>query len=140
MLNPSNSITMVDDEELGTTQVSGFIRYDKNTQKYNGLQIQENAINLLAQLATRGDISADDIISGKEDVSEFNNYKRCDKLVNLLAVSMRNDFDREMSFEELVKNKIDSKIQHSDGTQEPANLFFYSILSDSKDIEKNGIE
>ena len=136
MLNPSNSITMVDDEELGTTQVSGFIRYDKNTQKYTGLQIQENAINLLAQLATRGDISADDIISGKEDVSEFNNYKRCDKLVNLLAVSMRNDFDREMSFEELVKNKIDSKIQHSDGTQEPANLFFYSILSDSKDIEK----
>ena len=136
MLNPSNSITMVDDEELGTTQVSGFIRYDKNTQKYTGLQIQENAINLLAQLATRGDISADNIISGKEDVSEFNNYKRCDKLVNLLAVSMRNDFDRKMSFEELVKNKIDSKIQHSDGTQEPANLFFYSILSDSKDIEK----
>lgn len=97
--------------------------------------MQENAINLIAQLAIRGEHSADDIMSGKVDLSEFNLYKKCDDLVKLLAVSMRNDYEKEMSFEELVNNKIDSFIEHSDGSKEPANTFFYGILNDSSLIE-----
>lgn len=97
--------------------------------------MQENAINLIAELAIRGEHSADDIMSGKVDVSEFNLYKKCDDLVKLLAVSMRNDFENEMSFEQLVENKIDSFIEHSDGSKEPANTFFYGVLNDSSMIE-----
>ena len=48
---------------------------------------------------------------------------------------MRNDFDKEMSFEQLVEQKIDSFIEHSDGTREPANTFFYGVLNDSSIIE-----
>lgn len=48
---------------------------------------------------------------------------------------MRNDFDKEISFEQLMNNKIDSIIEHSDGTKEPANTFFYGILNDSSMIE-----
>ena len=95
MLNPSNSSTMVEDEELGTTQVSGFIRYDKNTQKYTGLQIQENAINLLAQLATRGDISADDIISGKEDVPSI------DEKIEFINKMIEKEQEQEIDDEKL---------------------------------------
>ena len=62
-------------------------------------------------------------------------YKKCDDLVKLLAVSMRNDFENEMSFEQLVENKIDSFIEHSDGSKEPANTFFYGVLNDSSIIE-----
>ena len=35
-----------------------------------------------------------------------------------------------------MKQKIDSKIKHSDGSQEPANTFFYGILNDSSIIQK----
>ena len=49
---------------------------------------------LIAELAVRGEHRADDIITGKVDVSEFNLYKKADDLVKLLAVSMRNDFDK----------------------------------------------
>jgi len=98
-------------------------------------KIQESAINLLAQLAIRGQNSADDIITGKVDLSEANPYSKCDDLIKLLVVSMRNDFDRELSFEQLIKRKLDSVIKHSDGTEEPANTFFYGILNDSSIIE-----
>ena len=123
LLNPSEKGRQVYDEQTGTRHVSGLIRINEDKQFY-GVQIQENAINLLAQLAIRGNVKADDIITGKADFSEFNKYKKCDDLVKLLALSMRNDFDKEMTFEELVENKIDSFIEHSDGIKEPANTFF----------------
>lgn len=135
MLNPSNASQQKYDEKSNSRQVAGLIRRDEETGKFYGEQIQENAINLLAQLAIRGDVRADDIITGKVDLSEFNSYKRCDDLVNLLAVSMRNDFDKEMSFEQLAEQKIDAMITREDGTQVPANTFFYGILNDSSIIE-----
>ena len=134
MLNPSNANRQTYDEETDSRQVSGLIRRTEDGQFY-GTQIQENAINLIAQLAIRGEHSADDIMSGKVDLSEFNLYKKCDDLVKLLAVSMRNDYEKEISFEQLVEQKIDSFIEHSDGTKEPANTFFYGILNDSSMIE-----
>lgn len=140
MLNPSSQKRQTYDKTTNTTQVSGLIRVPKgqefNTKTFYGEEMQENAINLLAQLAIRGEHSADDIIFGKVDLSEFNLYKKCDDLVKLLVVSMRNDFDNEISFEQLVTQKIDSIIEHSDGTQEPANMFFYGILNDSSIIQK----
>ena len=139
MLNPSNTGRYILDKETDTRHISGLIRIPREQQNnpnaFYGKEMQENAINLIAQLAIRGEHSADDIISGKVDVSEFNLYKQCDDLVKLLAVSMRNDFDKEMSFEQLMNNKIDSFIEHSDGTKEPANTFFYGILNDSSMIE-----
>lgn len=139
MLNPSNARMQTYDKETDTRQISGLIRVpkgqEKNRRAYYGEQIQENAINLIASLAVRGENSANDIMSGKVDVSEFNLYKKCDDLVKSLAVSMRNDFDNEMSFEQLVENKIDSFIEHSDGSKEPANTFFYGVLNDSSMIE-----
>ncbi|MBQ3413954.1 MAG: hypothetical protein IJH39_01100 [Clostridia bacterium] len=135
MLNPSNAQRQTLDKQSNSRQVAGLIRRDEVDNHFYGEEIQENAINLLAQLAIRGDAKADDIITGKVDVSEFNSYKKCDDLVKLLAVSMRNDFDKEMSFEQLTQNKIDSLITHYDGTQEPANTFFYGILNDSSMVE-----
>lgn len=135
MLNPSNAQRQTLDKQSNSRQVAGLIRRDEVDNHFYGEEIQENAINLLAQLAIRGDAKADDIITGKVDLSEFNSYKKCDDLVKLLAVSMRNDFDKEMSFEQLTQNKIDSLITHSDGTQEPANTFFYGILNDSSMVE-----
>lgn len=110
MLNPSNSNRQVYDKETDSRQVSGLIRRTEDGQFY-GTQIQENAINLIAQLAVRSEHSADDIMSGKVDLSEFNLYKKADDLVKLLAVSMRNDYDKEMSFEQLAEQKIDSFIE-----------------------------
>lgn len=139
MLNPSNANRQSYNQETDTRQISGLIRVprgqENNRSSYYGEQMQENAINLIAQLAVRGEHSADDIMSGKVDLSEFNLYKKADDLVKLLAVSMRNDYDREMSFEQLTEQKIDSFIEHSDGTKEPANTFFYGILNDSSMIE-----
>lgn len=135
MLNPSKVNQQVYDKTSNSRQVAGLIRKDEETGQFYGEQIQENAINLIAQLAIRGDTKADDIITGKVDLSEFNSYKKCDDLVKLLAVSMRNDFENEMTFEQLVEQKIDSMITHQDGTQEPANTFFYGILNDSSVIE-----
>lgn len=135
MLNASNSNRYVYDKETNSRHISGLIRRTEADAQFYGKQMQENAINLLAELAIRGEHSADDIITGKVDVSEFNSYKKADDLVKLLAVSMRNDYDKEMSFEELVNNKIDSFIEHSDGTKEPANTFFYGILNDSSIVE-----
>lgn len=135
MLNPSNSNRQVYDKESNSRQVSGLIRRNEENGQFYGTQIQENAINLIAQLAVRGEHSADDIMSEKVDLSEFNLYKKADDLVKLLAVSMRNDYDKEMSFEQLAEQKIDSFIEHSDGTKEPANTFFYGILNDSSMIE-----
>lgn len=135
MLNPSKVNQQVYDKTSNSRQVAGLIRRDEETGQFYGEQIQENAINLIAQLAIRGDTNADDIITGKVDLSEFNSYKKCDDLVKLLAVSMRNDFENEMTFEQLVEQKIDSMITHQDGTQEPANTFFYGILNDSSVIE-----
>ena len=135
MLNASNSNRYVYDKETNSRHISGLIRRTEADAQFYGKQMQENAINLLAELAIRGEHSADDIITGKVDISEFNSYKKADDLVKLLAVSMRNDYDKEMSFEELVNNKIDSFIEHSDGTKEPANTFFYGILNDSSIVE-----
>lgn len=139
MLNPSNADRQIYDKETNTRQVSGLMRVpigqESNPNAIYGTRMQENAINLIAELAIRGEHSADDIMSGKVDVSEFNLYKKCDDLVKLLAVSMRNDFENEMSFEQLVENKIDSFIEHSDGSKEPANTFFYGVLNDSSMIE-----
>ena len=135
MLNPSNSSRYVYDKETNSRHISGLIRRKEDDTKLYGEQMQENAINLLAELAIRGEYTADAIITGKVDISEFNSYKKADDLVKLLAVSMRNDYDKEMSFEELVNNKIDSFIEHSDGTKEPANTFFYGILNDSSIVE-----
>ncbi len=135
ILNPSNSNRQIYDEQTNSRQVSGLIRTQDNGQSFYGMQIQENAINLLAELGIRGKHSADDILTGKADVSEFNLYKKADDLVKLLAVSMRNDFDKEMSFEQLTQNKIDSVIEHSDGTKEPANTFFYGLVNDFAIIE-----
>ena len=139
MLNPSNARRQTYDKETDTRQVSGLMRVpreqERNPNAIYGTRMQENAINLIAELAIRGEYSADDIMSGKVDVSEFNLYKKCDDLVKLLAVSMRNDFENEMSFEQLVENKIDSFIEHSDGSKEPANTFFYGVLNDSSIIE-----
>ena len=140
MLNPSKANKQPYDKATNTIQVAGLIRVPKghehNRKSFYGEEMQENAINLLAQLAIRGEHSADDIITGKVDLSEFNLYKRRDDLVKLLVVSMRNDFDREMSFEQLMTQKIDSTIMHSDGTQEPVNIFFYGMLNDSSIIQK----
>ena len=135
MLNASNSNRYVYDKETNSRHISGLIRRTEADAQFYGEQMQENAINLLAELAIRGEHSADDIITGKVDISEFNSYKKADDLVKLLAVSMRNDYGKEMSFEELVNNKIDSFIEHSDGTKEPANTFFYGILNDSSIVE-----
>lgn len=136
MLNALNTQRQGYDKETNSRQVSGLIRRDETTQQFYGEQMQENAINLIAQLAIREENKADDIISGKIDLSEFNSYKRCDDLVKLLAVSMRNDFDKEMSFEQLANQKLDSMITRSDGKQVPANTFFYGVLNDSSMIEK----
>lgn len=139
MLNPSNPNRQKYNSVTNTRQVAGLIRVPKGKEnKPNamyGTKMQENAINLLAQLAIRGKNSADDIITGKIDLSEFNLYRKCDELVNLLVVSMRNDFDKEISFEQLMAKKIDSVIKHSDGTQEPSNTFLYGMLNDSCIIE-----
>jgi len=140
MLNPCNIKRQTHDKDTQTVQVAGLIRVPEgqinNPHAYYGEQIQENAINLLAQLAIRGEHSADDIIIGKVDLSESNLYKRCDELVKLLVISMRNDFGKQMSFEQLVEQGIDSIIHQPDGTKTPANLFFYGILNDSSMIEK----
>lgn len=139
MLNPANAKMQTYDKETDTIQVSGLMRVprgqESNPNAIYGTRMQENAINLIAELAIRGEHSADDIMTGKVDMSEFNSYKKCDDLVKLLAVSMRNDFDNEMTFEQMTENKIDSFIEHSDGSKEPANTFFYSILNDSSMIE-----
>lgn len=135
MLNPSNIIQQNYDEKTKSIQVAGLIRRDVKTGDYYGEQMQENAINLIAQLAIRGNIKADDIIEGKVDLSEVNTYKRCDDLVNMLVLSMRNDLDKEMSFEQMVQNKIDAVIIREDGSKEPVNTFFYGILNDSNVIE-----
>lgn len=134
VLNPANVERQTYDKETDSRQVSGLIRRTEDGQFY-GMQIQENAINLLAELTVRGEHSADDIMTGKADVSEFNLYKKADDLVKLLAISMRNDFDQEMNFEQLVEQKIDSFIELSDGTKEPANTFFYGLVTDSSIIE-----
>ena len=140
VLNPSNAKMQGYDKETDTMQVSGFIRVPKgqeaNRDAYYGEEMQESAINLIGQLAIRGEHSADDIITGKADVSEFNSYRKTDELVKLLATSMRNDYTQEMSFEELANNGLDSVIEHSDGTKEPANTFFYGMLNDSSIIQK----
>lgn len=139
MLNPANAKMQTYDKETDTIQVSGLMRVprgqESNPNAIYGTRMQENAINLIAELAIRGEHSADDIMTGKVDMSEFNSYKKCDDLVKLLAVSMRNDFDNEMTFEQMTENKIDSFIEHSDGSKEPANTFFYGILNDSSMIE-----
>ena len=135
MLNPSNASHQKYDEKSNSRQVAGLIRRNEETGKFYGEQIQENAINLLAQLAIIENVKADDIITGKVDLSEFNSYKKCDDLVKLLAVSMRNDFDKEISFEQLAEQKIDAIITREDGSQVPANTFFYGILNDSSIIE-----
>ena len=135
VLNPSNAKMQSYDSEINSTQVSGLIRQDENKQFY-GIEMQESAINLIGQLAIRGEHSADDIITGKADVSEFNSYRKTDELVKLLATSMRNDYTQEISFEELANNGLDSVIEHSDGTQEPANTFFYGMLNNSSIIQK----
>ncbi len=139
MLNPANVKMQTYDKETDTMQVSGLIRVprgqESNPNAIYGTRMQENAINLIAELAIRGEHSADDIMTGKVDMSEFNSYKKCDDLVKLLAVSMRNDFDNEMTFEQMTENKIDSFIEHSDGSKEPVNTFFYGILNDSSMIE-----
>ena len=139
MLNPANAKMQTYDKETDTIQVSGLMRVprgqESNPNAIYGTRVQENAINLIAELAIRGEHSADDIMTGKVDMSEFNSYKKCDDLVKLLAVSMRNDFDNEMTFEQMTENKIDSFIEHSDGSKEPANTFFYGILNDSSMIE-----
>ena len=135
MLNPSNVQKQTLDKQSNSRQVAGLIRRDESNNQFYGTEIQENTINLIAQLAIRGNTKADDIITGKVDLSEFNSYKRCDDLVKLLAVSMRNDFDKEITFEQLAQDKIDSIITHPDGTQEPANTFFYGILNDSSMVE-----
>lgn len=135
MLNPSNAQRYILDKESHTIHVSGLIRQGTDKQFY-GKEMQENAINLIAQLALRDEHTADDIIMGKADVSEFNSYKKCDNLIKLLAVAMRNDFDEEISFEQLMEQKIDSMIELPDGSKEPANTFFYGILNDSSIIQK----
>ena len=135
VLNPSDVSRQAIDSETGTRQVSGLIRLDENEQFY-GIEIQESAINLIGQLAIRGEHSADDIITGKIDVSEFNSYRKTDELVKLLATSMRNDYTQEMSFEDLANTGLDSVIEHSDGTKEPANTFFYGMVNDSSIIQK----
>ncbi len=135
VLNPAEVERQTYDKETNSRQVSGLIRRDEGSGQLYGKEIQENAINLLVQLAIRGEHSADDILTGKADVSEFNSYKKADDLVKLLAVSMRNDFNKELNFEQLVNQKIDSFIEHSDGTKEPANTFFYGLLNDSSIIE-----
>lgn len=135
VLNPSNVFKQVRDDETKSTKISGLIRMGEDRKLY-GLEIQENAINLLAELALKGKHSADDIMASKVDLTEFNFYKQCDKLIKLLAVSMRNDYIEEMSFDELVENKIDSYIEKSDGTREPANTFFHGLINDSSVIEK----
>ena len=80
-----NNLPWVDyrkyDKETNTRQVSGLMRVpigqESNPNAIYGTRMQENAINLIAELAIRGEHSADDIISGKVDVSEFNLYKKC---------------------------------------------------------------
>lgn len=124
MLNASNPQRQLYDIESNSRQVSGLIRRDENTNKFYGIEMQENAINLIAQLAIRGNVKADDIIEGKVDLSEFNSYKRCDDLVKLLAISMRNDFDEKMSFEQLVDKKLDALITRSDGTRCTSQYIF----------------
>lgn len=140
MLNPSNETKQTYDKRTNTKQISGLIRSLKgkqdNPNAIYGEKIQESAINLLAQLANRGSYSADDIISGKVDISEFNSYKKCDNLVKLLVIAMNNNINKETNFEGLMKQKIDSVVKHADGTREPANTFFYGILNDSSIIEK----
>lgn len=135
VLNPANAQRQGYDKTSNSRQVAGLIRRDENSGQLYGSEMQENAINLIAQLAIRGKHSADDIIMGRVDLSEFNSYKRCDDLVKLLAVSMRNDFDNEISFEQLAESKIDSLITLSDGTQVPANTFFYGMVNDSSMIQ-----
>lgn len=135
VLNPSNDNRQVYNKASNSRQVAGLIRRDESNGQFYGMQIQENAINLIAQLAIRGNEKADDIMLGKVDLSEYNSYKRCDDLVKLIAVSMRNDFDKEMSFEQLAEQKIDSMITRPDGTQIPANTFFYGIVNDSSMVE-----
>ena len=70
VLNPSRASRQVYDKETDSRHVSGLIRRTEEGKMY-GVQIQENAINLLAQLAIRENVKADDIIAGRIDLSEF---------------------------------------------------------------------
>ena len=135
VLNPSNENSQIYDKETNSRQVSGLIRRDEENSQFYGMEIQENGINLLAELAIREPYSADEVMEGKADVSGFNSYKKVDNLVKLLSVSMRNDFSNELTFEQLVDQKLDSQITNSDGTKEPVNTFFYGLLNDSSMIE-----
>ena len=69
LLNPSNIRMQTYDKQTDTRQVSGLIRVprgqENNRNAFYGERMQENAINLIAQLAIRGEHSADEIILRK---------------------------------------------------------------------------
>lgn len=69
LLNPSNIRMQTYDKQTDTRQVSGLIRVprgqENNRNAFYGGRMQENAINLIAQLAIRGEHSADEIILRK---------------------------------------------------------------------------
>lgn len=135
LLNVSDSKKQTYDEQSNSRKVSGLIRRDESTKQLYGQEMQENAINLIVQLAIRGNVKADDIIEGNVDLSEENSYKKCDNLVKMLAISMKNDFEEGNSFEKLARNGLDAMFYKTNRKQEPVNIFFYGILNDSSIIE-----
>lgn len=136
MLNPSTVEMQLSDEETKSRQVAGVIRKNEENGQYYGLQMQESVLNMLAELTVKNNKSADDIMKGKAESVFVNKHPQFDKLVRLIAISMRNDYLEEISFDKLLKLKLDSQILNVNGEQEPANTFFYFLVNDTSIIEK----
>lgn len=148
LLHPSNDMKYKMQKNLlgeESTMVSGLLRQKHNTCSTSiyGKSFVENACNIIGKLAIRkeltdtrrSNISADDIIVGKVDISERNKYRKCDSLINMLIASMRNDFYQEYSFEDVVASGLDSVIEFEDRIL-PSNMFLYGLLNDSIIIER----
>lgn len=116
-----------DDKNVNTNLAQSMVQLMPVKAAGKTSVVQERAMDLIARLALRGNKSADEILAGKIEVPS--------DLINLLAVAMRNDFDQEMSFEDMVENKIDALIEHSNGMKEPMNTFFYGMLNDPNIVE-----
>lgn len=137
LLNPSTTKKQTYDEKTNSTQVSGLIRKSESDAKFYGTCMQENAINILAELAIRGNIYADKIMHDEVSISTMNSYKKVDCLVKKLAISMTNNYEEDMTFEELVEAKLDSTFTSGDGEEQPRNIFFYGLLNDTSIIEND---
>ena len=71
--------------------IAGFVRRDEITGEIYGKELNEGTINIMAQIAIRGDIPVEDIIYGRKTISEPNPYDKYDNVVRKLMISMNNN-------------------------------------------------